>query len=79
MSLAYLDTIKNPPQGVVSDFVRLRVWGLILYATEKAAVPFGSATTRQLRHFLSPPLDPAIAATSSAKPEAGPTTQWRKI
>ncbi|KAG0292835.1 hypothetical protein BGZ96_003606 [Linnemannia gamsii] len=82
MSQAYFTVIQDPPAGLVGDRIQQRVRSIVLYTAGKISVTFGSATTKQIRHFLSSPpsLEPTpTSIASTSQPEAGSVTQWRKF
>ncbi|KAH7056800.1 hypothetical protein BKA57DRAFT_532399 [Linnemannia elongata] len=82
MSQAYLTVIQDPPAGLVGDQIQQRVQSIVLYGEGKSTVTFGSATTKQLRHFLSSPPSTASApppTESTSRSEEGSVTQWRKF
>ncbi|OAQ23033.1 hypothetical protein K457DRAFT_36828 [Linnemannia elongata AG-77] len=82
MSQAYLTVIQDPPAGLVGDQIQQRVQSIVLYGEGKSTVTFGSAATKQLRHFLSSPPSTASApppTESTSRSEEGSVTQWRKF
>ncbi|OAQ32707.1 hypothetical protein K457DRAFT_1904497 [Linnemannia elongata AG-77] len=82
MSQAYLTVIQDPPAGLVGDRIQQRVQSIVLYGEGNSTVTFGSATTKQLRHFLSSPPSTASApppTESTSRSEEGSVTQWRKF
>ncbi|KAG9060888.1 hypothetical protein KI688_007844 [Linnemannia hyalina] len=80
MSQAYLDAIQTPHAGVVGDRLAQRIRSLILLDNGKTKVTLGTASTRQIRQYLSPTPEPEPPPTpSTMHPESGTKSQWRKF
>ncbi|KAH7042882.1 hypothetical protein BKA57DRAFT_470732, partial [Linnemannia elongata] len=80
MSQAYLEAIQTPHVGVVGDRLAQRIRSLILLDNGKTKVTLWTASTRQIRQYLSPPPDPEPPPIpSSMHPESGTKSQWRKF
>jgi hypothetical protein len=82
VSPAFLKAVQIPAEGRTGDTLAQRVCTLILSETGKPIITFGSATTRQLRLYLSPSPAPdpePPPALPMAGPETGAKTQWRKF
>ncbi|KAF9121788.1 hypothetical protein BGX30_002365, partial [Mortierella sp. GBA39] len=72
MSQAYLEAIQTPHVGVVGDRLAQRIRSLILLDNGKTKVTLWTASTGQIRQYLSP-------TPSSMHPESGTKSQWRKF
>lgn len=80
VSPTFLKAVQIPAVGTNGDTLAQRVCSLALFDTGKTIVTFGSATTRQLRRYLSHPPAPdpePPPAPSTSGPETGAKANWR--
>jgi hypothetical protein len=80
ISQAYLNAVKTPAIGTMDDLIAKRILGMVILDSGKITVSYGTATTKHLRHFLSPPPEPEPPPpTSSFCPEIGSKSSWRRF